>query len=152
MDFGRPNYAPALHRRCPRLDRLFVGQPTHNGLVQTFVLVLCRQTRMVLNSVPQLKPNIDCQRGDPFRTLRRQSPLLRNNKGRLLIPDRRLFDPHRCMVSLSDRDLNVIYAELLRNRRLWRARFYLKTPFLLFFLVWTFCLMPLAASHHWPFH
>ena len=103
-------------------------------------------------SAPKSSPIIGRQPRDPFETLRGQSPLLRNSEGRLLIPDRSLFDPCRGMVELSDGDLSAIYAEILRIRGIWRARFYIKSTVVFLFLVWTFWFMPQAASHKWPFH
>jgi len=101
---------------------------------------------------PPLNSNDDRLPREPFRALRGQSPLLRNRKGYLLIPDRSLLDPNSSEVNLSDQDLDAVHAELRRIRRQWYARFYLKSIALLSFLVWTFWFMPLAALHLWPFH
>jgi hypothetical protein len=80
-----------------------------------------------------------------------QSPLLRSSDGHILIPASILFAGLGRGVDFSDQDLDVIYAELICCRTVWRIRFYGKLVGILTFLTWTFWLLPCAAAHHWPF-
>ena len=79
------------------------------------------------------------------------SSLLRTKGGRVILPapEDLQFDHNR--MAFTDADLDVIYKEVMRRRRIWRIKTFLFVSFVFGFLVWTFVFMPRAALHLWPF-
>jgi hypothetical protein len=89
---------------------------------------------------------------DPFSRLQRSSALPRTADGRIAIPTLEEFPADPACACLSDAELDALYHAIQRKRSRWRFWHYLRLGLLLALAVWTYFLMPIAATHRWPFN
>lgn len=74
-----------------------------------------------------------------------QTSLLRDRRGRVVLPPIKALDGNRGIYYFSDADLHAIYQETVRQRRLWRAGNCLRVGLFGFGVFWVYCIIQCAS-------